>query len=279
MPKKQPVCIHSVPVKVSLDELATELVRRFPEDDLNDALLSAALVADKRIRTSFPDRHNQYKATLLFRRLAERLLNPSDELALAVGRKSAEELKAKANEDQPKPRVKAKETAPASPAKLTLVPDEPVDEFASLIDIPTFEDFEYVFTKYPYVKDHLDKKRNERLLVLGYASGRDSDDSVIIRNCVLVAPGEPAMAKGTSFKDIGSIVGLLRRRKKGIHQTIKVVPYRVGAKVRTWHHVKDGSGDKAEWTRHFILTEEGLQKVGSRPEWDNYVYVPKAALN
>lgn len=275
MPTKiRPVGVKSVPVKVSLDELSTEMLRRFPEEAITDALISASLATDKRLRDNRRGRHDQYHAKLFFRRIAQRLPNPTDDLAVAVGMKDADKLKTKALTDAFVDLAKAVATAveEAEPDIVEAEPEpepEPVDDFANMLDIPTFADYAAVFEKYPYVRLFQDEKRNEKLLALGYASGRDSDDDLIIRNCVFVPPGEPAGAKGTSFNDLVSVVGVLRKTNKGVRQFIKVIPYRVGGKVRTWHHVRDGGGDKAEWNRHFILTEkEGLQKVGTRSEWN-----------
>lgn len=268
--KPKPVCVRSMAVKVSLDELSTELLRRFPEEALADSLISASLAADRRLRNNRRSRHDTYHAKLFFRRIAARLPNPTDDLAAAVGLKDAKQLKIKMD-TKVTLGVAAGEVPPPVPEEVPEeVPDDFVDDFASMIDIPTFKDHEGVFAKYPYVMWFVDEKRNERLLALGYASGRDKDDDLVIRNCVFVAPGEPARAKGTPFNDLVSVVGILRRSKNGVRQFIKVIPYRVGAKVRTWHHVRGGGGDKAAYNRHFILTEEGLKKVATRQEWDAF---------
>jgi len=266
--KKRPVGVKSTPVRVSLDELSTEMLRRFPEETIADALISASLATDKRLRSNRRSRHDQYHAKLFFRRIASRLPTPTDDLAVAVGLKDATQLKVEAATNAT--------IGMAIKEHPVEAPEAPVDEFAGLLDIPTFADYAEVFDSYPYVQVFTDEKRNERLIALGYASGRDSSDDLIIRNCVLVAPGSPARTKGTSFNDLVSIVGILRKTQNGVRQFIKVIPYRVGAKVRTWHHVRGGGGDKAEWNRYFILAEDGLRKVSNRTEWDTYVYEPKA---
>ena len=265
--KPKPVCVQSAPVKVSLDELSTELLRRFPEEALTDALISASLATDRRLRNNRRSRHDTYHAKLFFRRIAARLPTPTDDLAVAVGLKDAAQLKVRTATDTTLNLAEAQLTAEEVPEDL-----DPVDEFAHMLDIPTFEDYAQVFAKYPYVMWFVDEKSNEKLLALGYASGRDKGDDLVIRNCVFVPPGEPAGAKGTPFNDLVSVVGILRKTNRGIRQFIKVIPYRVGAKVRTWHHVRGGGGDKAEWNRYLILREAGFQKVNTRQKWDAYAH-------
>jgi hypothetical protein len=66
-------------------------------------------------------------------------------------------------------------------AEIDTPTDEATDEFADLLDMPTFEDFETVFSSYPYVMmaDH----EGWRVLVLGYLSARDrqTDDLILTR--------------------------------------------------------------------------------------------------
>jgi len=266
--KTRPVGVKSTSVKVCLDELSTEMLRRFPEEGIIDALISASLATDKRLRDNRCSRHDQYHAKLFFRRIAERLTHPTDDLAVAVGVEDASKLKTKALVDAfvelAQAVTDAVEGAEPKPEP------EPTDDFANMLDIPTFEDYAAVFDKYPYVRTFMDEKRNEKLLALGYASGRDSGDDLIIRNCVLVGPDEAPGTKGIAFNDVVSVVGILRKSKKGVRQFIKVVPYRAGMKVRFWHHVRGGGGDKAEWNRHIVLTGEGLKTLSNRKDWDYY---------
>jgi hypothetical protein len=149
--------------------------------------------------------------------------------------------------------------------------DPAEDEFADLLDIPKFEDFEAVFSTYPYVMmaDHDGRK----VLVLGYLSARDRQtDDLIRRNCVVIGPNESGDSRGTPFNDLQSIVGILRKSKRGVRQFIKVVPYQAGTRIRFWTHVKgpDGSGDRPHLNRYIVLTDFGLTRVRTRAELDSY---------
>ena len=87
MPK--PICVESTAVKVSVDELMTELLRRMPLEHLTDALFSACQGARKRLGTK---RHNRYKSEKFFRRAVGRLPEIPPALAAAVGIKTSEPL-------------------------------------------------------------------------------------------------------------------------------------------------------------------------------------------
>lgn len=77
-------CVFSEPVRVSTDELLTELLRRLPEATVAEALAAACRSAQRRTNTK---RHSRYKCQLFFRRLTGRLGTVPDNLAQLVGLK------------------------------------------------------------------------------------------------------------------------------------------------------------------------------------------------
>jgi hypothetical protein len=271
MPRK-PVSTFSEAVKVSLDEITTELLRRVPEAQVADAISSAYVAAEKRLRNNRRSRHDRYHSQMFFRRMVERFPNPPESVAAVVG------LKGGVNGAQMEvPGVEVRhsgeERMPTDNAQAVdeVLEDPPEDEFADLLDMPVFEDFAVVFSEYPYVMmaDHDGRK----VLVLGYLSARDRQtDDLIRRNCVVIGPNESEGAKGTAFNDLQSITGILRRTKKGMRQFIKVIPYQPGTRIRFWTHVKgpSGSGDRPNLNRYIVVTGFGLTRVRTRAELDSY---------
>ena len=304
MPK--PTCVESTAVKVSVDELMTELLRRMPLESLTEALLSATMGARKRLGTK---RHNRYKSEKFFRRAVERLPEIPPYLAAAVGMKTSEPLSCPdIAVDPPVPAAVEPATEPVytcekhmmgsstwpcsdcppavallqtanQPAQMVTadptesepdeIEDEPTpppasqDEFAELLDIPRFEDYETVFASYPYAWEMI-AKSGERRLVLGYASARNRDsDNLVRRNCSYTG----ADGNSSSFNDLPSVVGLLKSEANGVRRLLKVLPYHPGAKVRFWTNVA-GKGDREDLYRYVLITEDGLERVHSRVAFD-----------
>ena len=271
MPKSKSVSTFSAAVEVSLDELTTELLRRVPEPQIADAIISACVAAEKRLRSNRRNRHDRYHSQKFFRRMVERFPHRPEALSAVVG------LKFGVNGDQVNiPGVDLREKdEPRMPSEgdeaAAKLLDPPEDEFADILDMPKFEDFEGVFEEYPYVGTA--QHDGQRVLVLGYLSARDRQtDDLIRRNFVVIGAGEPEGAKGKPFNDLQSMTGMLQKRKKGIRQFIKVIPYQVGMRIRFWTHVKgtSGSGDRAHLNRYIVLTERGPEQLPSRTEFDDY---------
>jgi len=83
-------CVRSIAVKVCQDEFMTELLRRFPAEQLAAAILGAHEAA----RNRFPkQRHNRYKGQIFFKHLAERLPDLPDLLGVKLGLKDPEQVK------------------------------------------------------------------------------------------------------------------------------------------------------------------------------------------
>lgn len=226
----KPTCVFSESVQISLDELMTELLRRIPEKELAEALLSSATNATKRSRSG---RHSRYKVERFFRKASERLVNIPDHLAEAIGLK---------NEQLPLFEPKKEEELQAEEAPAVVVaPEEP--EPAEDLFVPAYEDFEKVFSSYPYVCEHHDRVEG-RLLLLGYCSGRDREGRLLRRNCMLTRPNGDKF----SFQDLAGIFGTLTHKGPNINRYIKAIPYPEGASIRFWTNV-DGVGDLEEYRR------------------------------
>lgn len=322
----KPYCVESAAVKVSVDELMTEMLRRVPLETVQEVLFMASQGARTRLQEK---RHDRYKSEKLFRRAAKRLPEIPSHLAAAVGMRTdgeltspditvepvkptatltlgadgvartsfvegspsevVKELVTSAEDadqtsglwdeiadwartaDGPKPlNTPTAQGQMVEPEPDTIeIDDEPTpppssaDEFADLMDIPRFEDFEAVFASYPYVWE-TESKTGERRLVLGYASARNrGTDQLVRRNCAYTGPDGEEHA----FNDLPSVVGVLKKAANGVRRHLKVLPYHPGAKVRFWTNVA-GSGDREDLYRFILITEEGLEKVGSRVEFD-----------
>lgn len=298
MPRR-PYCVESAAVKVSVDELMTEMLRRVSPETVGEILFLASQGARKRLQE---ERHNRYKSEKFFRRAAKRMPDIPPHLAAAVGLHVEGELSspditvepAKKKRESPKayPRgpvtpavqgrkdrhidveetkrtidVDLQESIPPTDQAMinAFLDDEPtpppgsMDEFADLLDMPEWEDYEAVFSSYPYVWETV-SKGGERRLVLGYASARKKDsDQLVRRNCAYTGPD----GIEHPFNDLPSVVGLLKRYQGGVHRHIKVLPYRPGTKVRFWTNVA-GVGDREDLYRYVRITEDGLVRVHSR---------------
>ena len=271
MPHK-PVSTFSEAVKVSLDEITTELLRRVPEAQVADAISSACTAAEKRLRSNRRSRHDRYHSQMFFRRMVERFPNAPEGVSAVVGLKNGVngaqmevpgvEVRQSGEERMPTENAQAVDEVLEDPAE---------DEFADILDIPKFEDFEAVFNEYPYVMPSTCDGR--KVLVLGYLSARDHQtDDLIRRNCVVIGPSESGDSLGTPFNDLQSITGILRRTKQGVRQFIKVIPYQVGTRIRFWTHVKgpNGSGDRPNLNRYVVVGIRTLIRPKSRAELAAY---------
>jgi len=213
---------------------------------------------------------------MFFRRMVERFPDPPEGVSAVVGLKGGVngaqmevpgvEVRQSGEERMPTDNAQAVDEVLEDPAE-----DESSDEFADLLDIPEFSDFANVFDNYPYVmaRDYEDRK----VLVFGYLSARDRQtDDLIRRNCVVIGPNEPDGAKGVSFNDLQSIVGILRKSKRGVRQFIKVIPYQPGTRIRFWTNVQgpSGNGDRPNLNRYIVVTDFGLTRVRTRAELDSY---------
>jgi len=234
----------SEPVRVSTDELMTELLRRAPEDALNEALQSACTNAQHRLSKN---RHQRYQCQRFFRKLALRLTNPSSNLATVVGLKDV-------HPQSVRPPTRSEVKTP--PREVVTTADQPLskdqlEDLSAYLDLPTFADFKSVFESYPYIKI-MKRAGYGRLLVLGYASGfYQTRQAVLRRNSTLdevVVQHIP-----TIFKDLHSESG-------GVRQGIKVVPYQPGRLIRSWTNIQ-GTGDLKGLNRYNICHEWGIDEI------------------
>jgi hypothetical protein len=256
----KPLCSFSEVVRVSLDEIMTEFLRRFPEPELLAAIQSAAIHSQERLRhrpTKRRLRDNPYKAQVFFRHMAERLPSVPDDLSCVLG------LKSKDPSQLEIPGV----TVDASPPEMPPPVEPPKDEFASLFDIPTFEEYRNVFNTWPYVLQDV-RKDLGRVLVLGYASGRNKDtEELIRRNCAVSMfkkdSADPTEREEHSFNDLVSVIGFLKHNEtNGLHRSIKAIRYQPGMGVRFWTNT--GKGDRADLSRYVVLTESGFVTYPAR---------------
>lgn len=139
------------------------------------------------------------------------------------------------------------------------------DEYARMIKVPKFDDYEAVFAEWPYIWETM--LDGERVLALGYLSGRDekNNDALVRRNCAYSYRD----TVDKPFKGLVSVVGLLKKTVAGgtrLH--VKVIPYRPGAKVRFWTNVR-GEGDREEYNRYRLLSVNGLVDLKTRRAYDN----------
>ncbi len=291
---RKPECVFSEPVRVSTDELLTELLRRLPEDQVTAALAAACDNAQRRTTVK---RHIRYKCQRFFRRLTERFGTVPDELATAVGLQGrqltlnlptaptvgglASTLEAAEEEIEPGPTAEPEalneyelalerfakapcesttNTAQAAPEASSpesgLSPDSQVDEFLPDFSTYGFEDLKSVFHTYPYVKV-LTLPGYDPLLVLGYASMVNKIGQLVRRN---LAVSPVSTETETMFNGIVSIFGHLRRKNGDVHQHIKVLTYRPGMLVRCWTNVR-GVGDRLEQSRFVYCEKQGLRLV------------------
>lgn len=251
----------SEPVRASVDELMTELLRRIPENELADILRNACYNAEHREQH---DRHMRYKCQRFFRRLALRLAKLPEDLAITVGlqppgtavlpdltaeapneyeealvRMALEDVQQEAAEEQAA-NESDDEEAPASD-----------DDLWEHLDIPEFDDFKDVFQHYPYACV-MSRPGYGRLLVLGYASGRHRQTNALIRRNLAV--------NETPFNKIVSILGLFKRKEGNVHQHIKVVTYQPGTVIRAWTNVQD-EGDRKDLYRYMVCQEGDIELV------------------
>lgn len=255
MSTKKPTCVFSEPVQIALDELMTELLRRVPEENLADALRVATVNAEKRSRKG---RHGKYKTQRFFRKAAERLVNIPDDLAIVVGMKDADPQLELPMSPAPSSAIMVDDEQTEFDAFLTEAAAPKVDDIFD-IDVPTFDTFKHVFDSYPYACIHEDM-REGKLLVIGYASGRNADGKLLRRNCVLVRPD------GTehSFNDLSSVFGTLSR-KGVLHQHIKVLPLPAGCGLRFWTNMA-GVGDILDQNRFVYVRRTQLQPCKTKSE-------------
>lgn len=256
---RKPECVFSEPVRVSTDELLTELLRRLPEDQVTAALAAACDNAQRRTTVK---RHIRYKCQRFFRRLTERFGTVPDELAVAVGLQGPQlqlQLPTTAPEEvaapvepqaEPSEALNEYELALERFAPLEANPQDPTEEFLKAFDVPGFDDFKSVFESYPYVKV-VSRPGYDQLLVLGYASATNSKGQLVRRNLAV---------NEVMFNDLTSIFGHLRRKNGDIHQHIKVLTYRPGTLIRCWTNVRD-VGDRLDQSRFLHLSPEGLQLI------------------
>lgn len=251
----------SEPVRASVDELMTELLRRIPESELADILRNACYNAEHREQH---DRHMRYKCQRFFRRLALRLAKLPPDLAVTVGiekpgahislpdmsaepaNEYEEALVRMALEDVQQEAAEEEEEemdADAAP--------ESDDDLWEHLDIPEFDDFKDVFQRYPYAQ-MMSRPGYGRLLVLGYASGRHRQSNALIRRNLAV--------NEQPFNKIVSILGLFKRKEGNVHQHIKVVKYRPGMVVRAWTNVQ-GEGDRADLYRYLVCQQSDIEPV------------------
>lgn len=269
MPEKKSTGHLAVSVEVSIDELTTELLRRAPEAMVSDAIASAFVASEKRLRSNKGTRHDRYRSKLFFRRMVDKFATPPESLGAAVGLKRVDPRQVAI------PGIDAREKTDRVPctddiAVQSMLLEEPKDEFANLLDVPQFSDYEHVFGKYPYVnwfEDGLGEKR----IILGYASARDRNtDALIRRNCAFYRPEEDFSSKGTPFNDLQSVVGILRKNARGIRKFIKVLPARIGSGVRYWTNVEGRGKDEEHLNRYVILTDKGLVDLPNRQRFNDY---------
>lgn len=268
MPEKKSDGRLTVAVEVSIDELTVELLRRVAEPLVADAIASATIASEKRLRSNRCNRHDCYKSKRFFRRMVEKFVIPPESLGAAVGLKGIDPRQVAI------PGVDIREKndrvpGPDDEAVQALLTD-PKDEFANMLDVPQFSDYEHVFGRYPYVywfEDGLGEKR----AILGYASARDRNtDALIRRNCAFYRPNEDFSSKGTAFNDLQSVVGMLRKDKRSVRQFIKVIPAKVGSGVRFWTNVEGRGKDEEALNRYVVLTDNGLVDLPNRLRFNDY---------
>jgi hypothetical protein len=241
----------------------TEFLQRFPEPEVLAAIRSAAVHSQERLRRRAAGRRKRddsNKAQVFFRHMARRLTEVPDDLSSVLN------LKTKDASQLVLPDIVVDE--PKSEPAASLVKDM----FDTLFATPSFEEFRIVFDRYPYVWE-MDHPEYGRVLVLGYASGRNTDGELIRRNCVVnrfkSEGGDPTEREDHSFNDLQSVVGYLKSNdgKDGsIHRFIKVLRYQVGMGIRFWTNTE--KGDLPEFYRFIVLTEEGPKYYPSRAAYD-----------
>lgn len=257
--RRRPVMAKSYfsePVRVSVDELMTELLRRVPEHDIADVLRNACFNAEHRTRDN---RHMRYKCQRFFRRLVLRLSNLPEDLAVVVGitkpspQLQLPDMSVETSPTEHNEYEEALDRMAAEDEQAEEAPEsEPSeDDLWAHLDIPEFDDFKQVFDSYPYVC-RLVRKGHGPLLVLGYASGRHRKTSELIRrNCAL---------NEVPFNSVVSILGLFKRQVGDIHQHVKVVKYRPGLVLRSWTNIQ-GQGDRPDMYRYLVCGEEEIHLV------------------
>jgi hypothetical protein len=157
------------------------------------------------------------------------------------------------------------------------VVEEPRDEYTDLFDIPSFEDFRHVFDTYPYVRE--ERRAEGRLLLIGYASGRNVSEELIRRNCAVSQVkkvGDAFEREERSFNALSSIVGNLNKKDDKIHLFVKAIKYVPGTGVRFWTNTP--KGDLENMRRYIFLTEEGLVSYPTRASYDLALLTSKGSV-
>jgi hypothetical protein len=241
----------------------TEFLQRFPEPEVLAAIRSAAIHSQERLRRRQQGRRKRddsNKAQIFFRHMASRLPEVPDDLisVLSLKTKDLSQL------DLPDMTVDEPTIEPPVAAQ------PPKDEYNDLFNIPSFEDYREVFNQYPYIWE-LENPELGRILVLGYASGRNKDtDELVRRNCAVSmlkrGSTDPTEREERSFNDLTSIVGYLQHKEGGIHRSVKVIPYQVGAGVRFWTNT--AKGDLPDLNRYFYLSNYGPSPITSRARYE-----------
>lgn len=258
MPKQRPFDRRSEVVKVVFDEMMTALLHYVPEPDLAKVIAVAHLRAEKRLKKSTlknRPRDGVYNARVCFQQMALRLTNAPDKLHTILGIK-----------DGKQPDLPDMETTDGTP---TLPRTKEEDEFALCLKIPTFDEYSSAFDRWPYVQDTMDG--GEHVLVLGYASFRDKDtDDLVYRNCAYYGPDDDVTSKGTVFKELASLTGVLKKNSGNVRQFLKVLPYKPGARIRFWTNVRGEKGDRPHLTRYVVLGTDGIRQVATRAQMDDW---------
>ncbi len=259
--QKSPKSLLSVPIKAFRQCAFRELVRRCSKKSVGEALLQAYTAVDDRLRgTDDQGRARREFFKLLVLSMLEECGEVPESLSLRVlgtPTISASEMV----------RVEPEGTTEEDPEEETLL-FEP-----ALLEVPTYEDFKYIFKSYP----HIDIRdfNGEQCLILGYASSMKPDSKTYRNNCHVEYPGK----EGLSFKDLFSPHACNLKSQDDIHHRwIKIIPAVEGVSIRFWINIK-GEKDQVDSSR-FIIVENGkLVPYKTRYEWaSNKQRVHKAVL-
>jgi len=132
-------------------------------------------------------------------------------------------------------------------------PEADADDAEELFSfhIPTFDEYSYVFSNYPYVQ--VGRFEDETVLVIGTAQTRDAGSNNLYRRTCEVDLNDGEGKR--LFKQLFSpYCQVLERIDGDKHQHIKLVPLRPGTRIRFWTNVKD-QGDIDLYYRYMLLVD------------------------
>lgn len=312
---KTRICVASEPVKVAIDELTTELLRRFPENEIVDAVSAAFDAASRRLQkrpSEGRERDDRYKTRVFFQRVVQRIPSPPELLAVKVGLLKATDTEipgaivtpiSTPTPQSPEPQVEidfddypdsdpldsgyARSIEQEAAAKSTQgkAPEQKAPPKATPLPTATLSSAEVDPFYIPTFDDFRD-------LFTTYPYVKRVNDpnfgEALLIGYVSIRDNDGALIRRNcvvrcpggeerTFNDCTSYIGMLKRAENGVHRHVKAVPFVRGMGVRFW--INRPGGDEPGMARFLVFHDGGVMAYKTKGDWDEAInaYAPKVA--